>query len=134
MDAPRIDQCNVVVGDVAAAAQFLIGLGVDIPAVEPEWNGHHLAVPTALSGPADASETAVALDLDSAVFARYWGGIDASFRGVVVNVRVDERSEVDRLHEQALSLGAHSLKPRTTPSGAPGSRRSKRLDRSSSAS
>jgi len=102
MNAPRIDQLNVVVGDVAAAARFLVELGVDIPAVDADWGGHHRAVPVA---------DGTTLDLDSGVFAQQWGRLDASFRGVVVNVRVDERPDVDRLHEQALALGARSLKP-----------------------
>ena len=104
MSAPRIDQINVVVPDLAAATEFLRGLGLDLPAGQPgweAWDAHHREVATAAS---------FALDLDSAKFAAHWGGLDRSSGGVVVDVRVDERTEVDRLHELALSLGARSVK------------------------
>ena len=38
------------------------------------------------------------------------GGLDPSFTGVVLNVRVDERDEVDQLHDSAQAIGGRSLK------------------------
>lgn len=112
MTAPRIDQINVVVTDVAAASVFLEGLGVEMPATSSEWLTHHRGVPssTSLHGAHGLSELSFGIDLDSAVFAHEWGGISPLFTGVVLNLRVGERSEVDRLHELAASLGGQSLK------------------------
>lgn len=112
VSVPRVDQINVVVNDVDAAAQFLIKLGVDLPAAPPTWDEHHRTIPaaTSLHGGDDLVEPAFGIDLDSSVFAQQWGGLDPSFSGVVVNLRVDERPDVDRLHELALSIGGRSRK------------------------
>jgi hypothetical protein len=99
--APRIDQINVVVTDVAAATSFLEGLGVEMPPMSPEWLANHRGVP---------SSSPLEIDLDSAAFAHEWGGISPLFTGVVLNLRVGERSEVDRLHDLAPSLGGQPLK------------------------
>lgn len=111
--APRIDQINVVVADVDAAARFLVGLGVDLPDAPGGWEAHHRSVPaaTSLHGGHELVEPTFEIDLDSAVFAQRWGGLPPSFSGVVLNLRVDERIEVDRLHERALSFGGRSVKP-----------------------
>jgi hypothetical protein len=112
VSAPRIDQINVVVGQVEAAAQFLIGLGVQLPAAPPEWDAHHRTIPTATSLHVghELAEPAFGMELDSSTFAQRWGGLAPSFSGVVLNVRVDERPDVDRLYERALSIGGRSLK------------------------
>lgn len=110
--APRVDQINVVVGEVDAAGRFLIGLGVHLPAAPPGWDAHHRTIPTAISVQVgrDLFEPTFGIDLDSSASAQQWGGLDASFSGVVVNLRVDERADVDRLYERALSIGGRSLK------------------------
>lgn len=110
--APRIDQINVVVGDVAAAAQFLADLGVDLPAVPAGWDAHHRSVPTAtpLHAGDDPLEPVFGIDLDSSAFAHQWGGLPPSFTGVVLDLRVDERSDVDSVHEVAISIGGQSLR------------------------
>lgn len=112
MSAPRVDQINVVVGDVDAAARFLNGLGVDVGETRPEWDSHHrsISAPTSRHGAPQLDEPTFGIDLDSGVFAQEWGGLAPSFTGVVLNLRVDDRAEVDRLHELALSLGGKSLK------------------------
>lgn len=115
MGAPRIDQINVVVGDAAEAASFLSGLGVDVPeapAPWEAWNAHHRTVPasTSTDGANNLAEPTFGIDLDSSAFAHHWGGLPRSFAGVVVNLRVDERDDVDRLHDLALSIGGRSLK------------------------
>ena len=55
-------------------------------------------------------EPTFGIDLDSSVFAQIWGGLPSSFNGVVLDLRVDTRAEVDRLHDLARSLGGRSLK------------------------
>ena len=111
MGSTRVVQVNVVVADVDAAARFLAGLGLEMPAAPPGWESHHRPVPAAACehDEQDRGEPPVAIELDSAPFAHRWGGLASSFTGVVLNVRVDERDEVDRMHEVALSLGARSL-------------------------
>jgi hypothetical protein len=99
--APRIDQINVVVADVAAATRFLVDLGVELPPAPPGWEAHHVNAPTAPE---------FEIELDSGVFAQEWGGLPATFRGVVLNVRVDARGDVDALHRRAVSLGAQTLR------------------------
>jgi hypothetical protein len=112
MGTPRVDQINVVVGDVVAAARFLADLGVDVPGTMPEWAAHHQPVPASTSshGSHGIDEPAFDIDLDSSAFAQRWGGLPSSFTGVVLNLRVDERQEVDELHERALTSGGRSLK------------------------
>jgi predicted lactoylglutathione lyase len=97
-----IGQVNVVVADADAACRFLRELGIDATDVPGEWAPHHRAVPVA-DDPFD-------VDLDSSAFASVWGGLPASFTGVVVSLRVDERAEVDALHDRALANGGRSLK------------------------
>jgi hypothetical protein len=105
MSGPRIDQINVVLADVAAAADFLAGLGVSmdpIPAEWSEWVAHHQNVT-----PPDAAEPGpFDVELDSTAFASSWGGLPADFTGVVLNIRVEQREDVDRLFAQAVSAGA----------------------------
>lgn len=112
MSGPRIDQINVVVSDVEAVARFLAGLGLDLPAASSGWEAHHRTIPTATSLHVghDLDDPAFGIDLDSTAFAQHWGGLDRPFGGVVMNVRVDERADVDRFHELAQSIGGHSLK------------------------
>lgn len=112
MGSPRVDQVDVVINDVDAAARFLAGLGVDLPAMAPGWAAHHRVVPSAPAAPEELGgvEPAFVVELDSTVFAQHWGGIAQSFVGLVLTLRVDERAAVDRLHEQATSIGGRSLK------------------------
>ena len=107
----RVDQVNVVLAEVDAAADFLAGLGLEMPAPPPGWGSHHRSLPMALPPPRvdGDDEPPVAIELDSVRFAQRWGGLRPPFSGVVLNVRVDERDEVDRLHDVALFLGATSL-------------------------
>lgn len=112
VSAPRVDQINVVLGDVDGAARFLIRLGVELPAVLPGWEAHHRTIPTATSvhGGHDLADATFGLDLDSSAFAQWWGGLPPSFQGAVVNVRVDDRPDVDRLYELALAAGGRPLR------------------------
>ena len=100
----RFDQINIVVADLRAATDFLRALGAPVPAAMPgweEWGAHHVAFPTA---------DGFGADLDSSAFASNWGGLARSFDGVVVNLRTRDRDEVDSVHDQALALGAQSLR------------------------
>ena len=100
--APRIDQVNLVVGDVVGAAQFLAGLGIDMATIDDEWAAHHRGIP--IDG------TTFDVELDSNAFAKHWGGLDPTFNGLVLTVRVDERDKVDRLYALARSIGGRSRK------------------------
>jgi predicted lactoylglutathione lyase len=104
MTRPRFGSINVVVEDVEAAARFLDSLGVDLEPTLPDWSGHHRSF--------EADVSAFDADLDSPSFARWWGGVPADLApGVVINLRVESRDEVDHLHHRALELGATELKP-----------------------
>ena len=100
---PRFGSVNVVVTDVGAAASFLEALGVELEASPPDWLAHHRNFA--------ADVATVDADLDSSSFATWWGGVPDEFvPGVVVNLRLDARDEVDALHRRALDLGATELK------------------------
>jgi predicted lactoylglutathione lyase len=103
MAGPRFGSINVIVDDVAAAARFLADLGVEFEPTLPEWAVHHR------SFAADVSEFDA--DIDSPSFASWWGGVpnDDGVR-FVVNLRVDTRDDVDRIHRQGLDAGAVELK------------------------
>jgi catechol 2,3-dioxygenase-like lactoylglutathione lyase family enzyme len=103
MAAPRFGSINLIVDDVAAAARFFADLGVELEPTLPDWSVHHR------SFAADVSDFDA--DIDSASFASWWGGVpdDGSPR-FVVNLRVDSREDVDRLHQQGLGAGAVELK------------------------
>ena len=101
MSRARIDQVNIVVRDAAATAEFLNGLGIPVPSTDSAWDAHHRNVP---------ADSTFAIDLDSTAFAAHWGGLPTGYSGVVLEVRVDDRREVDQLHERALTLGARSVR------------------------
>jgi hypothetical protein len=110
MSAPRIDQINLVLTDVAAAANFLDGLGVSMNPVLAEWSDwaeHHQNV----AAPELAGFDPFGIELDSSAFARHWGGLPADFVGVVLNLRVDQREDVDRLFAEAVAAGAEARRP-----------------------
>jgi len=45
MNQPRIDQINIVIRQVEAAANFLNGIGIDVPGDEGGWDSIHRNVP-----------------------------------------------------------------------------------------
>lgn len=97
MGTPALEQINVVLADVEAAVDFLRALGVEIDDTMPEWRPHHRSIPT--------HGTAFDADLDSSEFASWWGGLSVGFVGVVLNLRVDTRDEVDATYAEALRVG-----------------------------
>ena len=103
MAQPRFGSVNVVVADVGAAASFLDELGVELEPTLPEWATHHRSF--------EADVSSFDADLDSPSFADWWGGVPKDLvPGVVINLRVDGRDEVDQLHRRAIELGASELK------------------------
>ena len=92
---PRLDQINIVSGDVEASIAFYRRLGVDIPE-ERVWRTpsgiHHVSA-------AEGGSAAIHLDLDSAGFARLWnrgwqGRQDLRGR-IVVGFKLPSRDAVD---------------------------------------
>jgi hypothetical protein len=106
MAAPRFGGINLVLDDVVAASRFLTDLGVEIDPTPPgwdDWAAHHQN--------AHGVGSDFAVDLDSTAFAYSWGGVPPELApGVVVNLAVDGRDDVDRLHQRALELGASELR------------------------
>lgn len=101
----EFDQINIVVPNVADAAQFLRDLGAEVPEITGEWSDwadHHIAVPVKTAG-FDA-------DIDSPAFAAWWGGLSSDFVGVVVNLRTEDREAVDATCDRARELGAEVLR------------------------
>lgn len=101
----RFDQVNIVVPDVDGAVRFLRALGAEIPEADEqwaEWAPHHVTMP--------ADPSAFDVDVDSASFASYWGGLPDDFAGVVVNLRADDRGAVDAAVEVASTIGATVLR------------------------
>ncbi len=104
MARPRFGSINLVVDEVDATARFLVALGVDLEPTMPDWTTHHR------SFGADVADFDA--DLDSLSFAQWWGGVPENLvPGVVLNLRVEGRDEVDELHQRAIELGASELKP-----------------------
>lgn len=106
MAQPRFGSVNLVVEDVGAAAGFLARLGVALDETTPEWTEwavHHRS--------ASAGGSRFDVDLDSPAFASLWSGVPRERApGVVVNLHMDARDEVDRLHRLALESGAVELR------------------------
>lgn len=96
----QVTSMNLIVHDVAAATQFLDGLGVALVPVPDDWLDwapHHRTFE--VTSPADT-------DLDGRAFANWWGGVQPDDPQIVVNVGLDSRERVDELHAAALKLGA----------------------------
>lgn len=100
----RFSSLNIVVDDVVGLTKFLEALGVEVDPIDAEWEDwipHHRSF---------AATPDVDADIDSSQFAHEWGGLGTEFRGVVVNLRIDDRDGVDRAYTIAIAQGAVSLK------------------------
>jgi catechol 2,3-dioxygenase-like lactoylglutathione lyase family enzyme len=87
----RLDQVNLVVGDVAASRAFYSRLGLDFGAErDPIWSAHHVSAPGGEHAPID-------IDLDSTAFVTKWDRGWAGGTGAVLGFKVDSREDVDRL-------------------------------------
>ncbi len=103
-DRPRLDQINLVTGDVAATVEFFRLLGLNIPdSSAPGWSSHHL------SDAVDGAEGALTFDIDSTAFAACWGS-EAIPAGPALSFRVASRQTVDRLYERLCSAGHRGLR------------------------
>jgi catechol 2,3-dioxygenase-like lactoylglutathione lyase family enzyme len=96
---PHIHQLNIVVRDVERSAGFYALLGLPVGSSSPPWDRHHRSFDT------DANP---AVDLDSATFASVWnGGWRPERTGVVINVEVASREEVDVVYLAVTRAGHH---------------------------
>ncbi len=92
----RLDQVNIVVRDMEAMATFYGRLGLELDGGSPEWAPHHRN-----TGTVDG----VDVDLDSAAFASVWNEGWPGGAGIVLGFRVQERAEVDALHDELTAAG-----------------------------
>lgn len=99
--AIRLDQVNLVTGDVAASVEFYRLLGVEIPDVQAPWDGRHR---TAVMPESVEGETALDFDIDDRTFADEWGGADVPL-GALIGFRVASREGVDALYERVTAAG-----------------------------
>lgn len=84
-ERPVLQHINLVSSDVEASVAFYRQLGLEIPDIDPEWQGRHRNA-TAPDG--------LGLDIDSEEFARQW---DPGWRGgsAVLVFSVPTREAVD---------------------------------------
>jgi len=88
----RLDQINLIVGDVPASRAFYSRLGLDFgDADDPVWSNHHVSTLRAGAG------AAIDVDLDSQSFAGRWNHGWPGGPGAVLGFKVDTRGEVDDL-------------------------------------
>jgi catechol 2,3-dioxygenase-like lactoylglutathione lyase family enzyme len=97
-EAPRLDQVNLVVSDMAASVAFYRRLGVPIQDTDPEWESHHRS--------AEVGE-GIDLDLDSEAFAKRWNQGWSGGRAVI-GFKVASRQEVDQVYEDLVGAGYRS--------------------------
>lgn len=106
---PRLDQINIVSGDVEASIAFYRRLGVSIPE-ERIWRTvsgiHHVS-------PDESEEGAFYFDLDSIAFAqkwnRGWQGRDDLRGRVVIGFRFSSREAVDAVYADLTGAGHRGL-------------------------
>jgi len=90
-----LDQVNLVVDDMGAAAAFYRDLGLEIDAGGmPEWEPHHVS----------ARNEGTDVDIDSAAFASVWN-TGSKGTGIVLGFRVESRAAVDELYEHLMEAG-----------------------------
>ena len=97
----RFDQLNIVVDDMEAAVAFYRSVGFTVDDVPEEWSAwapHHRTIST---------PEGLAVDLDSAAFAKEWGNVGV---GVVVTVRMPSREAVDERYAALVAAGHDGLK------------------------
>jgi uncharacterized glyoxalase superfamily protein PhnB len=102
-DRPVLDQINLVVQNMSAAAEFYRLLGVPFDDPPPPWNEHHRTA---------ASQDAIDFDLDSDVFAARWNsGWTPGRGGVVIGFRVARRETVDATYTRLTDAGYAGQQP-----------------------
>ena len=91
MPRSRLDQINLVVGDVAASRAFYGRLGLDFgDAHDPVWSDHHVSAH-------HTDEAAIDVDLDSVSFVDKWNHGWPGGTGAVLGFKVESRQAVDDL-------------------------------------
>lgn len=100
-DTPVPDQINLVVSDMDAAVVFYRRLGLNIPDVDPAWQGHHRSAQ--LAGGVD-------LDFDSTEFARHWDHGWSGGTGVL-GFKVESRDRVDEIYADLTQSGYQGQQP-----------------------
>jgi len=98
----RLEQVNIVVGDMDAMAAFYRQLGVNLGDGVPQWAPHHRNTGT---------QEGVDLDLDSESFASVWNAGWPGGSGVVLGFRVEDRATVDRTYAELTRAGYPSQQP-----------------------
>jgi len=87
----RLDQINLIVGDVEASRAFYARLGLDFGDVhDPVWADHHVSAIHGDAAPID-------VDLDSQAFVEKWDRGWPGGSGAVLGFKVGTRQEVDDL-------------------------------------
>lgn len=104
--AIRLDQVNLVTADVSASVEFYRLLGVEIPDVDPRWDGRHRNAVMPEGAQEDAS---LHLDIDHRSFAEEWGGPDVP-SGALIGFRVASREGVDALYERVIAVGHRGVR------------------------
>jgi catechol 2,3-dioxygenase-like lactoylglutathione lyase family enzyme len=95
----RLDQMNLIVGDVGASRDFYSRLGLDFgDAHDPVWSDHHISAVHDDVAPID-------VDLDSQVFATKWNQGWPGGPGIVLGFKVGSRQEVDELVAELAAEG-----------------------------
>jgi uncharacterized glyoxalase superfamily protein PhnB len=92
----RLEQVNVVVGNMDAMVTFYEKLGVDVRESSPRWAAHHRST---------GNDDGVDLDLDSETFASVWDSGWPGGSGVVLGFRVEDRRTVDRTYDELTAAG-----------------------------
>lgn len=105
----KLDQVNIVVGDMESMAGFYGRLGVDLAGGGGSlWAPHHRNASDAHQGSAAGG---VDLDLDSPAFAAVWNEGWPGGTGIVLGFRVAERGDVDRLYDELTAAGHAGQQP-----------------------
>ncbi len=97
-EAPRLDQINLVVSDMAASVTFYRRLGVEIQDTALEWEPHHRSA---------NPDSGIDLDLDSDSFAKKWNQGWSGVRAII-GFKVDSRQRVDEIYEDLVGAGYRS--------------------------
>jgi len=100
----RLDQVNLVVGDVEASRAFYARLGLDFGARNPEWDAHHISARQGAGADLD-------VDLDSTAFVTDWDRGWPGGTGVVLGFKVGSRDEVDRIVSELSAGGVAVQQP-----------------------
>jgi catechol 2,3-dioxygenase-like lactoylglutathione lyase family enzyme len=99
-DRPVLDQVNLVVRNMAEMTEFYATLGLEVPLVEPPWDGHHTELGV---GPGSAD-----FELDSFTSAVTWNqGWKAGTTGAIIGFRLASRQAVDDTYA-ALTTAGHA--------------------------